>query len=592
MGRRLTSLRSVVTVVALGAAAACGATPPVEVERADAIAGALVPDRPASVPDASVPDAPLPDAAVPGTPLPDAAPRTTPASTGLDWEQCGPYGAPSDEVLGTAGWECSRLEVPLDPFDPDADLVELAVTRHRATGDRLGALIVNPGGPGGSGLDAVWGIRRSMPFELVRAVDIVSWDPRGVGASTPPIRCPAGSDPGDAGFVAACADLTGELAAHLAAPYHVADLEALRAALAEPRLDYLGYSYGTILGAMYAAAHPERVGAFVLDGATDPLTGTSDGPDDDGFPVFSESGEDAARARFVELCDATDRCLPGLSTTDVLGDIEAQVGLLPTADFAGEPERVGTDDFLAVVEYGLTWAGDWELVATALADAAVGDASALAALLAGDPEFAPGDDGVSEFGAANYLIYCADLAELVERWSFCDGMPDNARRLEPVVAVDVAQPVLVIGTDHDPLTPGTNAPAFADALGDAVHLRWEGVGHTAFPGWTRCIDDVVVAHVLERRPPPDGSVCEFIEGVESDEALADELFGHGADVRGWLADVVAERGVAGDPSCVADVVAEELDVDPVRGDRIVSHVLLDVTSDAATEVLERARSSC
>jgi pimeloyl-ACP methyl ester carboxylesterase len=104
----------------------------------------------------------------------------------LAWGSCDDFGIPSADRLGTSGWECSMLEVPMDPFNdrPELEPVELALTRHPATGDRRGALVMNPGGPGGSGLEAAWGIRPGMPADVLRAYDVVSWDPRGIGSST------------------------------------------------------------------------------------------------------------------------------------------------------------------------------------------------------------------------------------------------------------------------------------------------------------------------------------------------------------------------------------------------------------------------
>ena len=127
-----------------------------------------------------------------------------------------------------------------------------------------------------------------MPSDVLRAYDIVSWDPRGIGSSTPAIDCGPDPDPNSDDFMQACADGTGELGAFLSAPYSSADLEAIRVALGEDRLDYLGYSYGTIIGARYAADLPERVGHFVLDGTTDPLVGGDDGVVEDGFPVLRD----------------------------------------------------------------------------------------------------------------------------------------------------------------------------------------------------------------------------------------------------------------------------------------------------------------
>lgn len=561
---------------------ACTASTPVSVERSNRITGPITADDDLGFPDAGAERSPTPidvDLPIVDTPV-----------SSLTWGDCSRFAIPSADDLGTSLWECATLTVPIDSFgDTDeGGTVDLALTRHRATGDRRGAILVNPGGPGGEGLPTAWGIRNALSSTLLRSFDIVSWDPRGVGQSTPKIDCDDAVPPGAADFIARCVELTGPLSAFLSAPYSAADMEAIRVALGEDELNYLGYSYGSILGAAYASAHPERVGSFVLDGVTDPLTGGPDGPFDDGFPNFADDGSAAALERFTELCDATDRCLFSLDASHVLDDLAVQVPVLPTADFAGPPENVDADSYNQLIDGALTYAGDWELLATALSDADRGDASALAALVAaptGDVGDFDDDDlpGETDFSEANFMIYCADLGPLITEWSFCDAMPVNVQPLTPIAAVDIARDVLVIGTEFDPLTPGHHATDFVAALGDATHIVWEGVGHTAFPGWTPCIDDTVGAQFLRQPLSADGTRCPFLLGIDDDETLGDELFGHG-DIESYR--LLRDR-LAGEPSaaCLAEVVNRE-------SDQVITHVALGVTSDAAAAALDDAVSEC
>ena len=570
-------------------AAACAPTDSVDIERADTIDGVLSPDGAPPIPDAES-----------GRPRPSP----TPSTSTLEWGTCDGFGIPSEEWLGTSRWECTRLAVPMDhddPGDPDLPPVELALTRHPATGARLGSIVVNPGGPGGAGLPLVWSLRGGMPPEMLRSFDIVSWDPRGVGQSTPAIRCPAGADPDDVDYIERCVDATGPLSTHLAAPYSAHDMESIRVALDEPELNYLGYSYGSVLGAIYAERFPETAGAFVLDGATDPLVGSPDGPFDDGFPTFADDGRREAEDRMIELCNASDRCLAGEDAGDVIERLRDDIADLPTDHFAGAPDAVDRVVFEDLLLEFLVSAAAWELLATALEDAAAGDASVIAALVASDPELAPEggdgpvlpDDGSApdNFVDANFLIYCADLGPLIEEWTFCDALPVNGDQLEPVRPVDVPQPILVIGTEYDPLTPGRHAPDFAIALRDATYLLWDGVGHTAFPGWTRCIDDAVERHFLGRPNLPSGTRCSFVEDAEIDEELGDGLFGYDeSDGAPWVEDALVFRGeVTGDEaSCVASRL-----VDPdAPDDRVVTHVILDVESVDAEQALDAARAEC
>jgi pimeloyl-ACP methyl ester carboxylesterase len=511
--------------------------------------------------------------------------------TSLDWSGCEPFAIPSPDELGTNGWECTTLTVAMDPFGDSAALepVQLALTRHRATGERRGTLLMNPGGPGGSGLEIVWGLRGDLPVDMLRSFDIVSWDPRGVGFSVPAIRCGPDPDPDDEFLMTACADATGDLASFLAAPYSAADMESIRIALGESRLDYLGYSYGAVLGASYAAAHPDTVGRFVLDGVTDPLIGSRDGPFEDGFPYYAEDGVEAASRRFEELCDLTDRCALEPSAAVALDELGDTVDRLPTDDFEFEPQIVSGDAFTELMVSSFAFVGDWELLATALEDARGGDASALASLTATDPgissEALGEPPGSSEL--ANLVIYCADFAPVITEWSYCDGIPRNEFPLAPVTPVDVAESMLVIGTAFDPATPGKHAPDFAAAIGDAVHMIWDGVGHTAFPAPSRCVNDTVSDYLLDGVLPADGLHCAFLDGITDDASIADDLFGHGGlESERLLRDVVAFRGVRGD---VGDCVARALNE---SDDQVISHIVLGVTSERAEAAIDAAIDGC
>ncbi len=582
---------ALVASVSLAIVTACSPGAPVAVERSDRTgAGPVVPDGQAGLPpiDRGAPADPQVNTDLPVVPAPPSS---------LSWGDCAPFGIPSPERLGTSGWECATLTAPMDPFgDSGSDsTVDLAMTRHPATGDRRGSIVLNPGGPGGSGLPTAWNVRGGMPTDILRSFDIVSWDPRGVGRSLPKFDCDDAVPPGDPAFIAGCVEQTGELAGFVTAPYSAADMEAIRIALGEDTLNYLGYSYGSILGATFAAAYPDRVGSFVLDGVTDPAAGSAAGPFDDGFAVLADDGTDAARDRFAELCNATDRCLFSLDADEVIDDLSFQVPVLPTFDFAGGPDQIDTGSYEQLIDSSMAYAGDWELLGTALEDADRGDASALAALIAADdsrdeqPEDGSDGDGSlgeSDFAEANFLIYCADLGPWITEWSFCDAMPVAAQQMQPVSAVEVERDILVIGTEFDPLTPGHHAPEFSEALGDAVHIMWEGVGHTAFPGWTPCIDDVVADQFMQRPLPDDGLRCSFLPQIDDDEALGDNLFGHGdIESANLLESTLANRD--GEPAALC--IAGEINQEP---DRVISHVVLEVTSSDADSALDAARSAC
>lgn len=581
-------------------AAACVAAPTVEVEEANLSSGPLQPDGQASFPDTAS-NAGQDD---------DVADATAP-ETSIVWGACDSFGIPERVVEASSGWECGRLTVDMDSYGSSGITglppVELALTRHLATGERRGSILLNPGGPGAAGLPTTWGVRQGMPTDMLRGFDIVSWDPRGIGQSTPRINCD-GADSFADDFIERCAAATGEISGFVSAPYNAADMEEIRIALGEPRLNYLGFSYGSILGATYAQRFTGSVGAFVLDGVTSPLAGSTAGPFDDGFASFADDGREDALDRLLELCDATDRCLPDLSASDVLDEVSNRIDQLTTDDFTGNPEQVDSESFDRFLDGALTYAGDWELLATALGDAHNDDASALASLIADDQALAgegdaegdeqgdePTDDGSlpDNFSDANFVIYCADFGPLITRWSFCDALPTNVEALGPVTEVELDTPMLIIGTEYDPLTPGKHAPEFADAIGDATHMIWEGVGHTAFPGWTDCIDDAVAAQFLGEGVPSNGTRCTMVEGITDDAELGDGLFGFDrTEAVSWIEDAVVFHGrIAGDPTCIANDIID-VNASSAVDDQLVSHIVLDVTSDVAEVSLAAAQARC
>jgi pimeloyl-ACP methyl ester carboxylesterase len=219
---------------------------------------------------------------------------------------------------GQKGFECATLRVPLDWSNPAGDQVALAIGRQRATGDRIGSLLTNPGGPGASGLEFLFGEALQAPLQ--ERFDIVSWDPRGVGASTH-LFCGSkvapflhlDPDPDDAGEQAAidaaakavadeCAAKDTQLLPHIGTDDTARDLEAIRLALDDPKLNYIGFSYGTFIGERYLALFPTHVRAMVLDGVVNPTEGL------DGLLSGQTSAMTAAIGRAFDSCGSTSRC--------------------------------------------------------------------------------------------------------------------------------------------------------------------------------------------------------------------------------------------------------------------------------------------
>src|SRR5262245_43466972 len=250
----------------------------------------------------------------------------------LDWQPCA---EPNQQ-----GFDCATAQVPMDYGDPQGTTIDLAVIRHRATDpdNRLGALFFNPGGPGGPGTVDLPAFFSLFPPELRARFDLISWDPRGVGASTA-VQCfateddeqaffagiPFGSFPVGAAekrawlrryadFGQICGARNGDLLAHVSTAESAKDLELLRQAVGEPHLNYLGVSYGTLLGATYASLFPDTVRAMVLDGNVDPVAWTNGGEDHTFLSTTLRMGSDLSSAKtlnaFLDLCGraSKDQC--------------------------------------------------------------------------------------------------------------------------------------------------------------------------------------------------------------------------------------------------------------------------------------------
>ncbi|MEU8103353.1 alpha/beta hydrolase [Nonomuraea muscovyensis] len=231
-----------------------------------------------------------------GAATPAVAARARPVQA-LAWEACPADGrdVAAARQVRTPGTECATLRVPLDHRDPSGRAITLAVNRIKATkprdGHHLGTLLVNPGGPGASGRSLAEHVARTLPPRITERYDVVGFDPRGVGLSRPAMRCvdpevyyapprpdavPRGADDEQvllgraAEYAERCGSLWAWLLPHMTTEAVARDLDVLRAALGEERISYLGYSYGTYIGAVYATLFPDRVNRLVLDSSVDP----------------------------------------------------------------------------------------------------------------------------------------------------------------------------------------------------------------------------------------------------------------------------------------------------------------------------------
>lgn len=446
---------------------------------------------------------------------------------------------------GDSGLECARLRVPIDYATPAGEKIQITIVRRPADdpATRIGPLLLNPGGPGYSGIAFLRQAMLTMPPELLRRFDLVTFDPRGVGRSTP-VDCAENLDPlfgadltapvpadRDAGVKAAarliqgCAHRSGALLDHVDTTSVARDVDRIRAALGVDRLSYLGFSYGTYLGALYADLYPERVRAIVLDGAVHPDRAKS------GASNIDTSDFDAALYSALASCAADPRCAFA-SGRDPSAAFDALMTRLITAPLEVGGRRFGrTQAELAVVSGLYRGAAGWPELLNALARAEIGDGGPLSEL-ADRYTGRRADGSYSNEMEAHYAINCVDLGGRftpAEARDAVRAIEDGRTHFDavgvllalpcafwPAPRVDPpagdldaagAPPILVIGGERDPATPIEGAVALAKVLDSGTLLRWEGSGHTAVGRGSACVDDAVVAYLVNLTPPPDGKTC-------------------------------------------------------------------------------------
>lgn len=459
------------------------------------------------------------------------------------WRDCA---GRAEDVLGGVPpgvtFSCAKLRVPRDWADPDGEqlLISLLRMRNNDQEDRVGSLLVNPGGPGASGIE--FGIQSALflPQALQQRFDIIGFDPRGVGASAP-VRCvsdeykdaDAAEDPDpdptefaeqiDAAARVAdtCADRYGENLKHYSTEATARDMDAIRRAVGDAKLNYLGYSYGTLLGSVYAHMFPTKIRAMVLDGAVDPRQ------DDIATSEQQARGFEQAFDAFAANCrNRGSECSLGSDPRARMQQILRQVREAPVP---ADGERFATEGIVVFAAIAALYnPARWPTLETALDDVQDGQASGVMGLV--DEYNGRGANGNYDNSIdAQLAISCTDeqtspdperIAELQREWDeryplfgsvLALSLQGCSRWEAPRDPYEVgeaagAPPIVVIGTTGDPATPYRNTKQLAELLGSGTVLTWQGEGHTAYPQ-SGCIIDAVHDYLIELRVPDAGTRC-------------------------------------------------------------------------------------
>ncbi|GAB3557829.1 alpha/beta hydrolase [Spelaeicoccus albus] len=496
------------------------------------------------------------------------------SATGTD-DDSGPSPSPSRSQTGAAreyltqhvDWstcfdkfQCATVKVPLDWDDPDGSEIGIAVIRTQQADNTRGTILVDPGGPGGSGFNIV---KDSLGYvttdRLQSHYAIAGFDPRGVGRSSA-VDCftDAGrdrmrsndADPDtDAGFknlrsmyhrfANACQKHTGALLEHVDTESAARDMDVIRAALGERKLNYLGFSYGTKLGATYARLYPGKVGRFVLDGALDPsLTSVQ-------IALGQAKGFERELRVYIRRCGQQPDCPldggvdHGARQVRALLDSATRTPLTAT-----DGRKVGGSLLASGIIAALYNTANWQYLTQGLAGAMNGDPSVLLALADQSADRDQSGNYTSNGNEAFIAINCLDysppakkaamraVAARIEKASptfgpelaytglTCANWPvpstahapkppgtDKPGTDKPGTDKPGTAPILVVGTTGDPATPYAWAKSLTRKLPGARLLTWKGEGHTAYGRAGPCINKKVDAYFVTGTMPPRGTTC-------------------------------------------------------------------------------------
>jgi pimeloyl-ACP methyl ester carboxylesterase len=448
-------------------------------------------------------------------------------------------------LRGKLSYGCAKLQVPLDYADRTGTHIALQLVKIHDSDNThgIGSLLVNPGGPGGSGVELALGLLSQISPTVLEHFDLLGFDPRGVELSTP-LNCISDAQKDRlndeapdvltaAGFAHAkqlaaqvaqgCSTKYGPALAQFNTVNTARDMDLIRQAVGDPQMNYLGFSYGTQLGSTYAHLFPGKIRVAVLDGAVDPLTS--------GIQQFADQlgGFESAFDQFASWCHTQQSCSSLGDPRQAVYAVVAAANAHPLGtDDPTETRRVTSSLMLTGVLEALYSKSSWKQLGTALISAKGADGTGLLSLADSYNQRYHGQ--YSNIMDSNLAISCndekpgpsdAEIRSTAKKWSTAYPMfgkwaaislfgcqqwqPD--RTPVPKPTAPTAHRVLVIGNLHDPATPYQGAIDLTKTMGNAELLSWNGEGHTSYLQGSSCVDDYVNAYLINGTLPPANTTC-------------------------------------------------------------------------------------
>ncbi|MGW0315699.1 alpha/beta hydrolase [Streptomyces flavidovirens] len=474
----------------------------------------------------------------------------------VEWKTCGQGEPPSDLPPEQAklNWilECTTVEVPLDYAQPGGERVALAVNRSKATNQarRIGSLLVNPGGPGGSGLQMVANMGATLGQGMLEGrYDVVGFDPRGVGESGA-VQCLSGPDydrfyqtdfTPDTNeerqaldeqlkrYAEACRRHSGKLLPHVGTENAARDMDVLRAVLGDAKLHYYGMSYGTELGQVYAEHFPRNIGRMVLDSVVDSAEWHTAAAEREQMASTDKQVND-----FLAWCGSGGSCPLGNSMedgrralTNLFNRLERQPMQVPGAPTRPVTETVARD----AIGDSMYSTQEWPALEAAFAAALRGDAAPLRQLVDEGRERDPKTGQYGSLDDSDAAIVCLAMPEPDRRTQLTDETLAELRKVAPVAgesmlfedrcrhwpvpptmlphpitAKGAAAPILIVNNTRDPATPIEEARAVAGRIANSALLANDADGHGVF-GKGPCVNNVTARYLLDGTLPDKGNSC-------------------------------------------------------------------------------------